>query len=177
MHIIVHNSVWTKRSIVWRRTSDWTPVWTKQSIHGGSYLGGSTDMDGFIDKIEPKFLTQIFTIRSKQLVYFPLLACSVKSKPPYCFDYILLQLRMCDSSALRDWVITAILWFLIISFLWDFYPFASNRWDQKLKKIMSTSQPIDLYITTQLSKMEAGLMNADEFQNNFLNLLTSRFEH
>ena len=36
-------------------------VWTKRSMHQGSYLGGSTDIDGFIDiMIEHKFLTQNF---------------------------------------------------------------------------------------------------------------------
>ena len=36
--------------------------------------------------------------RSKKLVYFPQLSCLAKSKPQYCFEYILLQLCMCDWS-------------------------------------------------------------------------------
>ncbi len=39
------------------------PVWTKRSIDRRFYLGGPTDINGFINMIEHKFLTQNFTIQ------------------------------------------------------------------------------------------------------------------
>ncbi len=45
---------------IFDRTS---PVWTKRSIDRRFYLGGATDIDGLIDMIEHKFLTQNFTIQ------------------------------------------------------------------------------------------------------------------
>ncbi len=64
--------------------------------------------------------------RSKKLAYFPLLlACSARSKPPYCFDYYNCACAIHPRSVTQSSPL--VLWFLIIFFLRDFYPLASNR--------------------------------------------------
>ncbi len=90
----------------------------------------------------------------------------VSSKPPYSFQgYILLQLRIWDSSVLSDSVVTAESWFLKTTFYTIFIHLHPSDEAKNLNSNnqITTNRPLQ---TPKVFKMEAE-MKADNLQNDF----------